>query len=177
MAENDNSNEQPSARQKATGAPGTLVLTGEDGKKIELRFAQLSDDDISELDQWVQAKHISTAMKAAEGMNAKDAREVKEIAMQQASTLSWMHGQGARIAATLDGWVRIVLQCTQRYHPDLTHESLRKLLLRPANLESCVATFERTNVGGKKGDERKRASHQKKQRRKQRKGQRKRRGR
>lgn len=124
------------------GAPSVLIL--ENGK--ELRMSPLTDRDIAELDQWVQARLIQNARKSLPpDATQADRDETLRLAMQESLTVSWLTGVGAKMMLTVDGIARLAWQGVHKNHPDITLDQLQTLMFKEENVKRAYAAFKRAN--------------------------------
>ena len=134
-------------RIDATAPPSELRLAG----KV-FQLSPMTDEDIAYLDQWVQQRHIRIARKSLDENATDEQRDRTErIALEQASTMSFMSGIGARIISTIDGWSQIMYCGIRRNHPNVTAKELRDLLLDPDNLATLQDQWELLNRVQKTG--------------------------
>jgi len=131
-----------STRIDATAPPAELKLGG----KV-FQFSPMTDEDIAYLDQWVQQRHIRIARQSL-GDDATDEQRdrTERIALEQASTMSFMSGTGARIISTIDGWSQIMFCGIRKNHPGVTSKDIRDLLLDPENLDKLQDEWELLNL-------------------------------
>lgn len=119
-----------------------------DGKRIvvRLRMSPMTDQDISEMDAWIQARMIRNARASLDpNLSEKEREETMRVAMSTALTLTWMSGIGAKMIGTVDGLARLVWQAIHRNHPDKTVEDIRRLLLTKENIEEANRAFTAAN--------------------------------
>lgn len=136
---------------KITGASHDITFA--DGTTY--RMAPLTDRDISELDNWVRSRHIQIAIDAGKDLSDEDRMELKEVAMMQAATLSWMSGMGARLMATVDGMARLCWQGIKTNHPLVSLEDLRAKMFDPVNVDEANRVFEKLNLPDSSDDSKK----------------------
>ncbi len=130
------------SRGRATAASAPLTFA--DG--TEYQMSPLTDKDIAELDEWVQARSIRIArMSLSAEADAMERRETMSLAMSEASRLTWMAGEGAAVMATLPGMTRLVWQSVKKSHPDVTERMLAEKLFSPENLNAAIDTYEHLN--------------------------------
>lgn len=133
----------PAERQAATAASAPLTFA--DGTTYQM--SPLSDKDIAELDAWVQSRIICMARESLPKDATQSERdETLRIAMQTASSVTWMSGQGAKLLATVQGWTRLVWQTIKRNHPDVTEEELSAHMFSPENVREVNRVFTEQNV-------------------------------
>lgn len=133
----------PAERQAATAASAPLTFA--DGTTYQM--SPLSDKDIAELDAWVQSRIICMARESLpEGATQSERDETLRVAMQTASSITWMSGQGAKLLATVPGWTRLVWQTIKRNHPDVTEEELSEHMFSPENIREVNRVFTEQNV-------------------------------
>lgn len=124
-----------------TGACTPLSLNGK-----EYRASPLSDKDISELDEWVQTLTIRRAQAAlTDSMSTAERQELLQVAIREASAMTWVGGHGARMLATVDGMSRLVWQMLKKEHRDLTPDFVRQELIKNprGNIEEANRVFAR----------------------------------
>lgn len=134
---------QAADRQTATAAAAPLQFA--DGTVYQM--SPLSDKDIAELDAWVQSRVIQMARASLSKDAPQSERdETLRIAMQTASSITWLSGQGAQILATVPGWTRLVWQAIKRNHPDVTEEELSAQMFSAENIREVNRVFTEQNV-------------------------------
>ncbi len=128
------------ARLTAAAAP----LKFDDGTSYQ--FSPLTDKDMDELDEWLQARLIENARNSLDDkMTQAERDETMSLAMRESLTVSFVTGQGARMLSTLPGMVRLCWQSIKKCHPNVTEAQLREKLLKPGNLDSVNDAFEKVN--------------------------------
>lgn len=120
--------------------------------KEEYLAQQLTDRDISELDEWIRSRFIEMARKSLASDASEEERErTLRVAMREAQSMTWVSGQGARIIGTIDGLARLMWQMIHHNHPGVTPEQIRRHLADPETMRENMArindTFEQLNVG------------------------------
>lgn len=150
-----------------TAASRPIMLAGK-----EYQMAPLSDLDIAELDQWLKAKVIQTAIDAVPPDASEQTRQaILDSANRVALELSWMSPEGAKQMRTLDGMARLVWQSIKRQHPETTHIDIRKALTDARTVNEAVSAFDSLNQAGEsskkknQGGKRKAGRHQQQQKR------------
>ena len=134
---------QADDRQAATAAAAPLQFS--DGTVYQM--SPLSDKDIAELDAWVQSRVIQMARASLlKDAPQSERDETLRIAMQTASSITWLSGQGAQILATVPGWTRLVWQAIKRNHPDVTEEELSAQMFSAENIREVNRVFTEQNV-------------------------------
>lgn len=123
----------------AHGAPISL------GGKL-YTVAPLTDKDISELDEYIRHVHVTTAVKATQGLSQEIQDRALEIAISQASELSFMSPRGASIIRSLDGVARILWQGLKHNHPDLSYEEVRATFTDRSLVKEANRVFTKLNV-------------------------------
>jgi hypothetical protein len=147
-------------RAQATAAPAPITL----GDKT-FRMSPLSDVDIGELDQWLQARIVRIARNSLpEDADPALRAETIGAALDKAATMTWMSPKGAEMMATLDGMAQLIWQGCHRNHPGLTPEDVRAVLLNPTDIELARATFERLNIQEDSSEDKARKKKRRKQR-------------
>ena len=138
------------SRAKITAATTPLYLFDKTGERKEFRMSPLVDKDIAEIDEWLQARVIENACNAAANLSPEDAKEIKQIAVQESVTISFLSAQGAKILATVPGMARIAWQSLHKNHPEISVDELAMMLLNPKNVNNLNERFTRLNTGRKK---------------------------
>lgn len=113
----------------------------------EFAMSPLTDDDISELDNWTKTRLFELARLSLRIMPATEAEQrlILEVALKAGMGLTFLSGEGARLMGTLDGLARLVWQCVKTSHPDVTPEMLRKLLMNNADAMAAKTLFDEMN--------------------------------
>lgn len=131
----------------------------------EFMMSPLTDRDIVELDLWVQAKYVQIARESARDENLQERNRIEELATKTAASLTWMHGTGAQILASVDGMARLVWQAVRKNHPSVSLSELRALMFSEENIKAAQEAFAKANKvprqSVKKGASRKRSQKQK----------------
>lgn len=131
-------------RQRLTAAPGPLVLA--DG--TEYQVSPLNDKDIAELDMWVQSRYVQLVMNTCPPDYTDEQKNAMRCeAAKNAMDLSWMHGAGARIMATIPGMTQLLLVGIRKRHPTVTFEELAAKLYDPRNIDLVQENFADLNLG------------------------------
>ena len=108
-----------------TASPAPIVLGG-----VEYSVSPLDDNDMGEIDLWLRTNLIKTARASIPpDASAEEKERIERLAMREAQELSWMSRAGQRQLATLDGICRLLYQTLKKKHPDITFETIRKLVL------------------------------------------------
>lgn len=146
----------------------------------ELRFpsgktlwmSPLTDRDIEELDNWVQARYIDNARKSlSKDATAQEREETLRVAMDGALVLSWLSGLGAKLLATVPGMAMLAFQSCRANHPGLTYEEVRQEMLSPESVRAVESTFNQLNsMRASDNPQRARRRAEKKRRRRDRRG-------
>jgi len=111
-----------------------IPLIFEDGSELYLR--PLGDRANTELDIWVKARYLHDQRSNI----PKDADEetkdrIERIAQQEASTLCWFLGLGARIMVSIEGMTQILYQASREDCPEISREWIREKLFVKKNLD------------------------------------------
>jgi len=138
---------KPAEQGRLTAASAPLRLGD-----TEYQMSRLTDLDISELDEWVQARFVENARASLKGETDEVVRkETLSIAMETSLGVTWLSGVGASMMATPLGMTRLVWQCIKKKHPDTTMTELSKDMFDPENIERARATFAKLNLGKEQG--------------------------
>jgi hypothetical protein len=121
-----------------TGA-GTPIKLGD----VTYLVSPLSDKDLIELDEFVRFVHVNAAVDSAPA-SMKD--RALEIAIQQASALSFMSPGGAAIIKNHNGISRILWHGIRHNHPEVTHEQIRELIIKHEVVAEANRVFKKLNV-------------------------------
>lgn len=121
-----------------TGA-GTPIKLGDTTYLV----SPLSDKDLIELDEFVRFVHVNAAVDSAPA-SMKD--RALQIAIQQASALSFMSAEGAAIIKNHNGVSRILWHGIRHNHPDVTHEQIRALIIKHDVVAEANRVFKKLNV-------------------------------
>ena len=114
---------------------------------VEYLYSPLTDKDIDEMDEWLQARSIENARNSlAPGLSAEERQETLSIAIRDSLGITMLSGIGAKMVATVAGMTRLVWQGVKKNHPDVTIEQLRSHLLHPENIREANRVFESTNA-------------------------------
>lgn len=127
MLNNQNKNDKDLTR-------AAIPLIFEDGSELYLR--PLGDRATVELDLWVKARYLHDARSTIpEGADDETKDRIERIAQEQASTLCWFLGLGARIMVSIDGMTQILYQASREDCPEITREWIREKLFKKENLD------------------------------------------
>lgn len=131
-----------------TGSPYPLELGG-----TEYLVSPLTDGDISELDNWLQARYISRIRESlaqqydgAENIPDAEYTRAMTLAGKEALGISWMSGEGARLMASVDGISRVLWQMIKRRQPDVTHAFIREQCYSPVTAKLAGELFQKLNL-------------------------------
>jgi hypothetical protein len=130
---------------RVTGAATPVKLTN--GKEIlEFMFSPLSDKDIDEIDEWLQARVIEIARESLKSNSSqRDRDETINAAIRLSVEVSLLSPAGARMISTVAGMTRLCWQSARKCHPDLSEAKLRSFLINPANIDVVNKAFARVN--------------------------------
>lgn len=133
----------------ATAAPMEVLLKGKPA-----RMAPLTDKDIAELDNWLKARVIRMARQAIdETWSEEEKRTLYAAAVANATTLTWVSGEGAKLMNTLDGMSQVFWQCFRRYSPRVTLDEVRAAMLDPESRDEMQEAFATLHGLNEKEDE------------------------
>jgi hypothetical protein len=91
-------------------------------------MSPLTDKDRAELDNWVRSEYLTTAKIAAGEPDGDHYDAVMRIALQEASSMTWVRYPGAKIMATTRGVARLAWQGIKRNHPKVLHDEIVALM-------------------------------------------------
>ncbi len=115
------------------------------GDKV-LTMSPFDDKDIVELDQWLRSHVINMARQSIPDDADQEYKELLlKVAIDKATSLSWMSGEGAKLMATLEGMARLLYQGVKHNHPDETFESVRRFINSPDALSQVNEAFTELN--------------------------------
>jgi hypothetical protein len=124
---------------RTNNAATTVDFVDERGAPIKLLVRRFTDEDFSTLDEWVRGQHVRTARASLGPTSTPEERdEILGLAMHQAASMTWMHGLGAHMIASMDGIAMLVWVATRRDHPDLSYERIRTLIFNPENIKENI---------------------------------------
>lgn len=125
-----------------TAAPAILTLA--DG--IEYRMSPLTDEDMDELTTWCQSRVINIAERSLPPDASKERREeMLTLAIREASRITWMTGEGARMMATIDGLAELMVISIRKNHPGVSREAIKSQLKKPGNIAKFNALWRTAN--------------------------------
>lgn len=128
---------------------GLSYVTFHDGRK--LAFRQLTDKDITELDEWIRECYLDAVYKAAE----RQSPEMRDVIIDRASRtvleMTFYGPQGAKYIATPEGITQWIWQLSKGLpeNEGLTRDQLRSYALHPLNVERWNGAFARTHAPAK----------------------------
>lgn len=109
------------------------------------RISPLTDKDISELDNWLRIQTIRLARESVLDADAATQDHVMKLALEFASTITWMSPQGSALMGTIDGVGRLIWQSIKKEHPEMTPEAVRELILDSRTLSAALDAFDMIN--------------------------------
>lgn len=149
-------------QEDLTAARVSLVLDGE-----EYLLDRITDQDISELDEWVRGNVMRIARASLSGPDDPFFEKTMDLALGKASRTSWMTGDGAKMMATPDGLARIVWQAAHRNHPGLEWQQLRTKMFNVESISDTVNALKKVRPSVPAGSKTGGGATPKKSRRKQ----------
>lgn len=93
---------------------------------LRLMMSPLTDRDIAELDHWVQANYLQTARRGL--LTREDEVRLYPACVSRAAMMTWYGGDGLATITSVDGLAQLLYIGCRRNHPELTHETVRKLI-------------------------------------------------
>lgn len=128
---------------RVTAAATPLVMN--DGTRLQ--FSPLTDRDIDEIDEWLQARVIDNAQRSlGPSLSQAERDEVLSAAARESLTISMVSPIGARMLATIAGMTRLLWQSVKRNHPEVTEDDLRRHMSNPDNIHRVNTAFAKTNT-------------------------------
>ena len=115
------------------------------GKYVTYKLRPLRDRHISMLDNWVRQQHIKIVVEATKELDEDTKQELRNTAMLQTTTMSFVSHLGASIMQTPDGVAKLLQAMALDDHPDLEHEELRAMMFNPANVDKVWKEFKVQN--------------------------------
>lgn len=123
-----------------TNAPVYLYLFDENGQELEFKWRALDDIQVSELDEWLRARHLKTVYKSLDGIKDAALRaEILEAGNRHSVGISWMSPEGRKSLSTVDGMAKLTQLSVSQDSPNVTFEQMRKLMLNPANVQRAMS--------------------------------------
>ncbi len=143
--------------------------------KLELLMVPLADIDIAEINNWLRAEYVRSAISAIDD-NTPDklANRIIEVAQKSAANLTMFTEQGIRMLTDIAGISRIIWQCSRKHNPNVTHADIKAAMLSAGGtaireynrafgeLNRLPATLKRGNKG--KGNQSKKVQRGRKKR-------------
>lgn len=131
-----------------TGASMPIKLDGE-----EYFASPLDDEDIVELDHWLQQSYIATvrgSLKVEYGsMEAVPDSEydrAMRLAYAEAKAMTWTSGEGAKRMGSVEGVARVLWHQLKKRHPELTHADVCKMMFDVENVKVAREAFQKLDV-------------------------------
>ena len=120
-------------RLTRTAVPFKLV--DEDGNKLELFARPFSDDNFTELNQWIRREYINRIEDACSEMTDPHLRDrVINAAIATVPTLDYMDRSiGTSMFSSVDGLAKALSITLREDNPDITPERLKSLMRRAAS--------------------------------------------
>lgn len=114
---------------------------------LTLTIYPLSDYRIGEIDNWIKSRHINMAMTAAAGLAPAQANQLIDIALKQASSMTFLSAEGAKLMGTVDG-IAAVLYFGQSEEDRKKHPmaAIQKQLTSSVMIRKANLLFKRLNV-------------------------------
>jgi hypothetical protein len=140
---NDQTPDQRLADRQTVGGGVPMRLSGRDWTARPLR-----DIDIIEIDEWLRTQVIEDAERAIAKhpeYTKEQRQELRETAQARADGMTFMHGAGARRAATVGGLAQVLWRSLRQVHTDFTLLDAVGLLTDPANLAEVVEKTRQAN--------------------------------
>src|SRR5262245_27878111 len=127
---------------RITGA--AVPITFSDGKSYE--FSPLTDRDIDELDEWVQARIIDMARKSLPPTaTLRDREETISLAIREAAQTSISNN--LQVLSSVRGLARVAYYSIRKRHSDVTEEYIRSLFAEDReNIDRVTVAFHRANA-------------------------------
>ncbi len=137
-----------SASAKLNRAPSELTLFDKDGTERKFQMRALNDRTLTELDEWLRSKFLAMTRKSLRDdpeVTEHEYRAEMSIAQERAPTITFMHGIGPKMIATVDGMTQLLFLSIRENHPKMTVEKLRKLMFSQANIAATRKKFAQLN--------------------------------
>lgn len=122
-------------------SPTRTITLG--GRTLTLRALRVEDH--AELMRWVQARVVSLARRAAEGLPRDERIELLQAAIREASRLTLTSPDTIRVLGELEGATRLLWLCVRQEHPDLDQAALLNLLSDPSTIAETLAAMRAVN--------------------------------
>ena len=88
----------------------------------EYTASMLTDRDYGDLSRYIQSEYINIATRAAELIDDEDQRrELKSVALSEATRIGWMTQEGVNIISSLDGLIHLGFQMIRKRHPKILY--------------------------------------------------------
>ena len=117
----------------STTVPVNIYRSKETEEPEEFVYSPLSLDDIEDLDSWVRKRHIDLAK--------PHGADVVAIALQQATTMTFMSGVGAKLLATVEGMAYLCWLSLSKKHPEVSITESRKWMQDSRNISNVREAF------------------------------------
>jgi len=149
-------------RAEATAAPGEVTI----GDKT-YRMSPLTDRDIGELDNWIQAKSLRIARESIpKDASTDEYNRMITAAMVGIQSLTMSSTRGAAVMASVDGLARALWQGIHPHHPDVTVDDVASALYTAKDIGSAAFDFKRVNHFGSSKKKRRQKDKKRKRNRK-----------
>lgn len=126
-------------------------------------MSPLCDRDIDEINNWLRSTFIQMARDSlTPGMTREEREEVLGVAMSRARKLSFIEGEGAELASSLDGACRVLWQGLRRRQPELSWGAFKQRVWElkdvdetqlAHDIKAAMMTWQEINAGEKKKKE------------------------
>lgn len=126
---------------QATSAPFPFTIGDRHFTLTPLRLV-----DIDELDNWLKKKYFESARAAlTPDMTADERKELLSLALDRASQMSFISGNGAKMFATIDGIAQLFYVSAKIAEPAVTYDECVTALMDPSALEEFDVLFAKMN--------------------------------
>lgn len=132
-----------------------LYLYDEDGVEREYQGRPLSDGDMDELNCWLRSEFIRRAEQSLSGISDESLRyRILQGSVREAVKIDFMDGSiGTEMVGGIDGLSRLLWQSLREDQPKLTHEGVKRMLMRDENTKRGERFWTRLNLGEDDEDE------------------------
>ena len=121
-----------------------ITLVDKEGKSHDFLFDYLVEDTLETLDNWVRKRHIqlvrSSLLDEDGEPNVSETLYQKEmlLAQHQASTMTWVSPQGAKLMGTVEGMSMLSWLSLRANHPELKRQDMYRFMGIPQNIRAVT---------------------------------------
>ena len=122
---------------EATAAPTMITLGGK-----EYRLSPIRDNDLGELERWIQDRHIEITKRNIGGLPDSIACDLMRSACAEARKLQITDKAVIEnLSTSIEGVAKLLELQLRREHPEITHAGAIALITSPENMDAAILTM------------------------------------